>query len=161
MRNVADTNRHLGSIDANVILIMLANFNKTADELDSDFDRWMYALKDERMFSGKTKIEPFKSVSDIKKTASDSGALRQFYSQLHTRNIGNDVLIDYEKQIQETNDRLNRMFIEGKEEGEQVGIARRNREIALKMLAKNKTDTEILELTGLTLSELNELKNRP
>ena len=33
-------------------------------------------------------------------------------------------------------------------------------EIALKMLAKNKEDAEILELTGLTLSELNELKNR-
>lgn len=35
------------------------------------------------------------------------------------------------------------------------------KEIALKKLAKNKADTEILELTGLTLSELNELKNRP
>lgn len=33
-------------------------------------------------------------------------------------------------------------------------------EIALKMLMKNKEDAEILELTGLTLSELNELKNR-
>ncbi len=42
--------------------------------------------------------------------------------------------------------------------GEQIGIDRRNREVALKMIAKKKEDAEILELTGLTLNELNELR---
>jgi predicted transposase/invertase (TIGR01784 family) len=158
MRNVDYPKRHLGSIDANVVLIMLANFNKTLDELESDFDRWMYALKDERMSSGKTKIEPFKPISDIGKTVSNSDALRQFYSQLHTRNIGKDVLIDYEKQINEINDRLNRVFIDGKNEGEQIGIAKGKAEVALKMLAKKFDDETIMECSGLTIEELTELK---
>jgi len=45
--------------------------------------------------------------------------------------------------------------------GEQIGIAKRNREVALKMLAKKKDDDEILELTGLTRAALNALKNNP
>jgi predicted transposase/invertase (TIGR01784 family) len=50
---------------------------------------------------------------------------------------------------------------EGRVEGEQIGIDKRNREIALKMLAKNKDDDEILEFSGLTISELNEIRKLP
>ena len=46
------------------------------------------------------------------------------------------------------------------QKGFKKGRAEGRAEVALKMLAKNKDDDEILELTGLTLSELNELKNR-
>ena len=42
--------------------------------------------------------------------------------------------------------------------GEQIGINKRNREVALKMIEKDKEDDEILELTGLTRNELNELR---
>jgi predicted transposase/invertase (TIGR01784 family) len=47
----------------------------------------------------------------------------------------------------------------GIEKGEQIGIDKRNREVALKMLARNKDDDEIMEFIGLTLYELNALKN--
>ena len=60
---------------------------------------------------------------------------------------------------------------EGRAEGEQIGIAKGEQigiakgeqigidKVALKMLAKNKADDEILELTGLTRDALNELKS--
>ncbi len=44
--------------------------------------------------------------------------------------------------------------------GEQIGIDKRNREVALKMLAKNKDNDEIIEFTGLSIDQLNKLKNR-
>ena len=88
MLNKTHPTRHLGNLEAKVVLVMLANFNKTADELETDTERWLFALKDERMATGKLKIEPFKGVSDIAKTASASEALKQFYAELHTRNIG-------------------------------------------------------------------------
>ena len=46
------------------------------------------------------------------------------------------------------------------QKGFEKGRAEGRAEVALKMLAKNKDDDEILELTGLTLSEVNELKNK-
>ena len=94
---------------------MLANFNKTEDQLATDTDRWLFALKDERMATGKLKIEPFKGILDIAKTASGSEALRQFYAELHTRNIGRYHLTEYEEQIQETNARFERTFMEGEQ----------------------------------------------
>ena len=47
---------------------------------------------------------------------------------------------------------------QGIEKGREIGKAERNREIALKMLAKNKDDDEILELSELTSQELAALK---
>jgi len=102
-------------------LVMLANFNKTEDQLTTDTERWFFALKDERMATGKLKINPFKEVSDITKTASDSVALKQFYGELHTDGIGRDRLKEYEGKIQETNDRLDRTFAEGEAKGEARG----------------------------------------
>jgi predicted transposase/invertase (TIGR01784 family) len=47
---------------------------------------------------------------------------------------------------------------EGRVEGKAEGEAARSREVALKMLAKNKPDDEILEFSGITPEELIELK---
>jgi hypothetical protein len=171
MRNVNHTDRHLGSIDAKVVVIMLNNFNKTSDQLENDFDRWIYALKDSRMSTtGKDKIDPFRSIPDIKKTAGDSYALRQFYTELNTRNIGKDILNEYVKQIRETNDRLDHMFIEGKTEGKAEGKiegkiegkaegkAEEKFRMARAMLSDNKSDEFILKYSQITEEQLAELK---
>lgn len=164
MRNVDHPNRHLGSINAKVILVMLDNFKKSASELTSDFDRWMFALKDEHIFFEKSFIRPFKSVSNFDKIAVGSGALHQFYAQLHTRNIDDYVLEKYIKQIMVTNEFLCRISTEAIKEGiaigEKEGRALVRRKVALKMLSKNNDDADIIELTGLTASELIELKNQ-
>lgn len=146
MRNTAHSNRHLGNLDAKVVLVMLANFNKTEDQLETVTDRWLFALKDERMATGKLKIDPFKEVSDIAKTASDSEALKQFYAELHTRNMGRDHLKDYEEQIQETNERLERTFAEGEVKGEQNAALR----IAKALKSQGMEIVTIVAATGLS-----------
>ena len=162
MLNTTHPTRHLGSLEAKVVLVMLANFNKTADELLTDTDRWLYALKDERMTTGKLKIEPFKDVLDIQKTAFESEALKQFYAELHKSNIGQDLLKEYEEQIQADNSRLARTFTEGEqigiERGKAEGKAEERRAIALEMLADNEPDEKIIKYSKLTREELVELK---
>jgi hypothetical protein len=64
MLNKIHPTRHLGNLEAKVVLVMLANFDKTVDELETDADRWLFALKDERMATDRSKINPFKEVSD-------------------------------------------------------------------------------------------------
>ncbi|MBD8922278.1 hypothetical protein EGR52_02500, partial [bacterium] len=47
----------------------------------------------------------------------------------------------------------------GKEIGQEIGIARRNKEVALNMLREN-IDTDIIsKVTGLSIKDINELKN--
>jgi len=142
MLNKTHPTRHLGNLEAKVVLVMLANFDKTEDQLTTDTDRWLFALKDERMATGKLKIEPFKGVLDIAKIASGSEALRQFYAELHTRNIGRDRLTEYEEQIQETNARLDRTFVEG-EQSATLRIAKVLKSQGMEILA-------IVAATGLS-----------
>jgi len=149
MLNKTHPTRHLGNLEAKVVLVMLANFNKTADELETDTERWLFALKDERMATGKLKIEPFKGVADIAKTASASEALKQFYAELHTRNIGRDRLTEYEEQIQETNERLARTFAEG----EVVGLQK----AARLMKAEGMSTEAIARCTGLAAEVIESL----
>ena len=138
-----------------MVLVMLANFNKTADELETVTDRWLFALKDERMTTGKLKIDPFKDVLDIAKSASGSEALRQFYAELHTRNIGRDCLTEYEEKIREENDRLTRMFKTGKAEGQREAQT----ETVVRMRSLQMEDTRICQSLGISAQELGELMN--
>jgi hypothetical protein len=135
MLNKAHPSRHLGNLEAKVVLVMLANFHKTADQLETDTDRWLFALKDESVGTGKLKMNPFKEVSDNGKITSESKALKLFYAELHTKNIGRDLIVEYEKQIGrdliveyekqvgETNDRLEREFAKGSADGFAKGSA--------------------------------------
>jgi hypothetical protein len=47
--------RHLGNFEAKVVLVMLAKFNKTVEELETDTDHWLFALKDDRLEAGMVK----------------------------------------------------------------------------------------------------------
>jgi hypothetical protein len=151
MRNVVYPTRHLGNLDAKVVLVMLANFHKTEDELTTITDRWLFALKDERMATGKLKIDPFKSVTDIAKIASDSESLRQFYAELCTSGIGRDMLKGYEEQIQASNARLDRTFAEGKQVGRQVGEQNATLRIAKSLKDQGIDITAIVSATGLSV----------
>lgn len=147
MLNTTRPARHLGNLKAKVILIMLANFQKEADELETVTDRWLFALKDERMSTGKKKNDPFKPVSDIATAASGSIALKQFYAELLPRNIRNNLLIRFEAEIAERNASLDRLCVEWKQKGLEEGL-RRITEIA--KVLKNQGIMDILNIAVVT-----------
>jgi predicted transposase/invertase (TIGR01784 family) len=141
---------------------MLANFKKTAYQLDSDFDRWMYALKDESLSGHKLKLELLKPVPSLQLAAHQSKPLRYFYAQLYSQNIGTEALAKYEEEIILVNKQVDTTFLLGKAEGIAEGIAKGKAEgkvtFARVMLSKGKHYDEISELTGLTVDEINELR---
>ena len=137
------------------VLVMLANFNKTENDLETDTDRWLFALKDERMASGKLKINPFKDVSDIVKLTSNNKALGQFYAELHTSSIGRDCLKEFEEKIQESNERLERMLDEGQKMGQKVEA----KKTAERMKSLRIDDTIICNSLGISAQELTDLIN--
>ena len=54
---------------------------------------------------------------------------------------------------------INSWRTEGREEGIALGIAQKNKEIVKSMLDKNYDIDEISDITGLTIEEINEIKN--
>jgi hypothetical protein len=92
MLHTTNPTRHFGNLKAKIVLVMLSNFIKTEDELTTDTDRWLYALKDLTLTSSKLKISMFKEISDISKVAYGSHSLEQFYAQLYTESIQEDIL---------------------------------------------------------------------
>jgi hypothetical protein len=161
MRHVAHSKRHLGKLDAKIVLVMLANFNKTEDQLESVTDRWLFALKDERMATGMVKIDPFKEVSDIGRVAAGCEALRQFYAELHPRNIGSGRLREYERRLQMVNDTLDQNFSEGMEQGMERGVELEKRATILKMRSMGMQDSVIAQALRISEQKLQELTCMP
>ena len=156
MRHNVHANRHLGSLKAKVVLVMLANFHKTEYQLETMMDRWLFALKDESMATGREKINAFKVISDITSSASDSEALKRFYAGLHVRSVGKDILTDYEKEVKFINDRDDRKKADWKAEGRIEGEI----EVMMKMRAAGMQDAEIARIVKLTEEQFQELMIR-
>ena len=132
---------------------MLANFKKTEDELETDTDRWLFALKDERMTTGKLKIEPFKVVSDIAKSASGNVSLKVFYTELYSDNIEGDKLRRYEMEISETNELRDRILAAGEANGDKIATLR----IAKNLKDQNADSQYIATVTGLSVEEIQHI----
>lgn len=81
--------RHLGNADFKVIVVMLANFTKKVNELVDDEDRWFYALKDENLSSGKSKMERFRVIDPLEQAIADNDGVRRFYQKLNKTNFEN------------------------------------------------------------------------
>ena len=153
MLNKTYPNRHLGNLEAKVVLIMLANFKKTEDELVTDTDRWLFALKDERLSSAKAKMDLYKDVSDIEKATSGSVPLRRFYAHLYPRNIREDLLTRYEKKFQLSNEIFALYIAEAEARG--VAEARDTTLRIAKSLKDAGSEPTVIALhTGLSLEEI-------
>ncbi len=87
----------------------------------------------------------------------ETNTLKNYEQKGMEKGIAKGIAEGIEKGIAEG---LAQGIAQGKAEGIAEGKAEGRAELALKMLAKNKDEAEILEFSGLTLSELNELKNR-
>ena len=117
------------------------------------------------MATGKLKINPFKNVPDIAKLASGSEALKLFYAELSTDNIGNELLTTYEQRVVEDNARLHRTFVQGKAEGLVEGLAEglvEGQKMATFRMVKSLKDQQfepsaIATATGLSLEEIERI----
>ena len=100
--------RHLGDINSTVTLVMLDLFKKTEDQLEDDQDRWLFALKDDRLKSGKSKIPKFKHVHSRRKTTGSRRPLVRFYTSLNKNSIGQEALTEYVETITKVNSILSK-----------------------------------------------------
>jgi predicted transposase/invertase (TIGR01784 family) len=163
MTHSINPDQYLGN-DARVVLVMLSNFHKNEEELQTIEDKWLFAFKDTQLSTGTDRIPTYKHIENLNKVQDDNDeGLKQFYQALNKEAMEMKTdLKCYERGINNLNKVLDSKkmegIIEGKMEGIIEGIIEGKREIVCKMLSKNLSDDIILECSNLTFDELAEIK---
>lgn len=135
------------------IYLSLPLFKKSEKQCESDFEKWIYVLKHmealERMpFTAKKKI--FKRLAEIADSSCLSQEEREKYDE--SRKVADDWYSGMYGAWFSGNKA-------GLEEGLAKGETRTTQNIAKKMLLAGQPDALISEFTGLSLEQINHLKN--
>ena len=135
--------------DVQWYFIELPKFRKQNPNMDDKVNQWLALIDGEReelveMAVSKNKV--------VEKAKYDTGYLTGEAAKKRMAELREKWDVDYMLEREAGR-------IEGRKEGEKIGIRKRNREIARELLDKNMSVEEIIEITGLTNDEIEKLKN--
>jgi predicted transposase/invertase (TIGR01784 family) len=126
------------------IYVEIAKFDKSLEELETLYDKWLYALKNLYKLTQRPK-ELCDKVFD------------RLFEEAEISKFTQQELREYEASKMAYRDIKNSVDT-AKREGIAEGITQRNFEIARKMLAKGMNEATVLEITGLSAEEIQLLK---
>jgi predicted transposase/invertase (TIGR01784 family) len=158
VQDICLANRYTGKIfydKLNFVFIEMLNFVKKQDELDTELDKWLFALKHLTEFRKRPEYlsgPEFDQLFNLAKYANLTKEERDMYNASLKYKWDNKNVMDYAR-------------IEGKAQGIAEGIAqgvaqgerKKAVEMALKLKAKNTRVDEISELTELSIEEIEAL----
>ena len=138
------------------IYVEIAKFNKTLGELETLYEKWLYALKNlykltqrPKELCNKVFDRLFEEAEIAKFTPQE---IREYEaSKKAYRDIKNSIDTAKQEGKQEG-------LAEGMELGMEKGMNQKALDIARKMLSKGMEDATIMEITGLTREQLMQLK---
>ena len=138
------------------IYVEIAKFNKTLGELETLYEKWLYALKNlykltqrPKELCNKVFDRLFEEAEIAKFTPQE---IREYdASKKAYRDIKNSIDTAKQEGKQEG-------LAEGMELGMEKGMNQKALDIARKMLSKGMEDATIMEITGLTREQLMQLK---
>ncbi|OAV73517.1 hypothetical protein Barb6_00137 [Bacteroidales bacterium Barb6] len=140
-----DTKKHQVFYDKlTFIYLEMPKFDKTEEELETHFDKWMYVLKNLPILEKR----PLKLQEKVFESLFKTAEIAQFTSVERTY---------YEDSLKIYRDLKNSMDT-AEEEGLKKGMVKGKIEIAKKMLSKNFPVDVIIECTGLSAEEINNLQ---
>jgi len=133
--------------DFSFTFLELGKFNKNIDELSSIIERWAYFFK----HAEETSKE------DLAKIIGNEAIIQRAYEELDRFNWNEEELTAYEAAIKKQMDyeaAMEQKYDEGKAEGKAESMV----EVARKLLAKKMAIETIVDITGLTAQQIQELK---
>ncbi|ACU03972.1 Rpn family recombination-promoting nuclease/putative transposase [Pedobacter heparinus] len=146
VQDICLANRHTGIIfydKVGFIFIEMLNFVKGSDELYTELDKWLYALKHLTEFKQRPEYlsgPEFDQLFTLANYASLTPEERDMYNSSLKRKWDNKNVLDYAVKT-----------------AEQKAREEERARMALKLLAKETPTDEIAELTGLTIEEIEML----
>ena len=150
------------------IYVVLAKFNKTLGELETLYEKWLYALKNLYKLSQRPKElcdKVFDRLFEEAEIAKFSPLEMREYeaSKKAYRDIKNSVdtakregIAEGMKQGMEKS--MKQGIEKGMKQGLEKGLEQRSLEIARKMLAKGMDAASVMEITGLSAEQMQHLK---
>ena len=150
----------------------IAKFNKSLDELETLYDKWLYALKNLYKLTQRPKAlcdKVFDRLFEEAEIAKFTPQEQREYeaSKMAYRDIKNSIdtakregkeeglAEGMEKGLAEG---MEKGLAEGMKKGMEKGMNKRSLEIARKMLANGMDAATVMEITGLSESQLQQLK---
>ena len=143
------------------VFIEVEKFSKGVDELTTDFDKWLYILKNlskllERPAALRDRI--FSRLFDVAEYASLDNIDKQNYVKAMTTARDTHNQIEYAKEIAHEEGREEGRA-EGLEEGLAKGLAKGREEVAINLLQLGTSCEIVSKATGLSLEEVTKLKD--
>ena len=139
-----------------MIFLQLPCFMKHEDECEDYFERWIFILKHmealERM-PWEAQHAVFKRLAEICETQALTPEERERYEESLKVYRDNVAVYNYQRKLGREDG-----LAEGRAEGRELGRAEGRAEVALKMRQRGMPISDIIDLTGLTASEINALK---
>ena len=126
------------------IYVEIAKFDKTLEELNTLYEKWLYALKNLYKLTQRPK-ELCDKVFD------------RLFEEAEIAKFSPQEMREYEASKKAYRDIKNSVDT-AKREGIAEGMLQRSLEIARKMLAKGMDEATVMDMTGLTAEELKLLK---
>ena len=129
------------------IYLEMPNFNLKEDNLVTRLDQWLYFIKH---------LEDFQSIPTIFKDE----VFTQAFEKAEIARFGQVEIESYEMNLKIYRDYKNTVdtaFDEGKMEGKLEGKMEEKHDVARKMKAKGLSINDIVDLTGLSINEINAL----
>ena len=158
------------------IYVVLAKFNKTLGELETLYEKWLYALKNlyklsqrpkelcdkvfDRLFE-EAEIAKF-SPLEMREYEASKKAYRDIKNSVDTakrEGIAEGMKQGMEKSMKQGMEKGMMQGMEkGMKQGMEKGLEQRSLEIARKMLAKGMDAASVMEITGLSAEQMQHLK---
>ena len=142
------------------IYVEIAKFNKTLEQLDTLYEKWLYALKNLYKLTQRPKelcdkvFDRLFEEAEIAKFTPQE--MREYEaSKKAYRDIKNSIDTAKQEGLAEG---LEIGMAKGMKQGMEKGMNLRSLEIARKMLAKGLDEASVMDMTGLTAEEIKLLK---
>ena len=156
LRHTKQLDRHYGDVPNQIVLLMLNNLTKSDRELSTNIERWAYLFKDSSLKTGVRKIVETKDIYNPEVIAGPDKAITAFIDRVNIKNLPHEVRDRYISSI----NYYNTTIIDIEDKAIEKGKYEERIKIALKMIFKQKSNEDIVELSGITPEELEELKRR-
>jgi predicted transposase/invertase (TIGR01784 family) len=138
------------------IYLEMSKFDKTIDELDNHYEKWLFILKNLHLLDNipsKLREKAFQKLFRVAEIAKYNPKERQKYedSLKHYRDIENSLDLKYEEGVKKGKE-------EGLKEGKEEGLKEGKEEIAKNMINLGLSDEVIVQATGLEIAEIQLLR---
>lgn len=154
LRHIKNLDRHYGDVPNQIILLMLDNLKKSAQQLSSPIERWSYLFKDPSLRTGVHKISETKEILDPAMIAGDDKAIKAFIERIDIEKLPQNVRESYIRSL----NYYNGSILDIEEKAMEKGKAEALVKVVQNLLKQGLSIQNIASATELSSEEIKKIQ---